>query len=232
MGRRENQTTATAPAGVLPGAASLSADAELILDAIGAGVLAIDADGRTTLANDTACRALGVNAIDLIGRTLHDLIHHSRPDGSVYPAEECPLNATLRDGLVRHNESDVFWRPDGTAVPVEYDPPVSDPKEFRLTEWTPPPGSPGPNRPFRIQAEPARQLKNLRGIPILWLQGENNYSGPAQVQFLRQAGCDAEFMRLRDRGLEDGNTNLMLLERNNFEVFGLIRDWLQQRVRA
>lgn len=121
MGPSENQTTATAPAGELPGGVALSADAELILDAIGAGVLAIDADGRTTLANETACRALGLNAIDLIGRTLHDLIHHSRPDGSVYPAEECPLHATLRDGLVRHNESDVFWRPDGTAVPVEYD---------------------------------------------------------------------------------------------------------------
>jgi pimeloyl-ACP methyl ester carboxylesterase len=127
-------------------------------------------------------------------------------------------------------EADVVWGL--TAVPVEYEPAVSDPKDFRLTEWTPPPGSPGPNRAFRIQAEPARQLKNLRGIPILWMQGENNYSGPAQVQFLRQSGADAEFLRLRDRGMEEGNTNLMNLERNNFEVFGLIRDWLQQRVRA
>jgi hypothetical protein len=37
-------------------------------------------------------------------------------------------------------------------------------------------------------------------------------------------------MRLRDQGIEDGNTNLMVLERNNFEVFGLIRDWLDQRL--
>jgi pimeloyl-ACP methyl ester carboxylesterase len=126
-------------------------------------------------------------------------------------------------------EGDVVWGL--TAVPLTYDPPVSDPKEFRLMDWTPPPGSPGPNRPHRIQAEPARQLTNLRGIPILWMQGENNYSGPAQVQFLRQSGCDAEFMRLRDRGMDVGNTNLMVLERNNFEVFSLIRDWLAARVR-
>jgi hypothetical protein len=61
------------------------------------------------------------------------------------------------------------------------------------------------------------------------MQGENNYSGPAQVQFLKQSGCDADFPRLRDLGIE-GNTNLMLLERNNFEVFGVIRDWLNRRV--
>jgi pimeloyl-ACP methyl ester carboxylesterase len=126
-------------------------------------------------------------------------------------------------------EGDVVWGI--TAVPVTYDPPVSDPKEIQVTEWTPPPGSPGPNRPHRVQAEPARRLTNLRDIPILWMQGENNYSGPAQVQFLRQSGCDAEFMRLRDQGIDAGNTNLMVLERNNFEVFGLIRDWLARRVR-
>ena len=72
--------------------------------------------------------------------------------------------------------------------------------------------------------------RNLRNIPILWMQGENNYSGPAQVQFLKQSGLDAEFLRLRDRGIE-GNTNLMVIERNNFEVFGLIREWLATRVR-
>lgn len=125
-------------------------------------------------------------------------------------------------------EGEVTWGV--TAVPLTFDPPVADPKEFRFAEWTPPPGSPGPNRPHRIQAEPARQLPNLRGMPILWMQGENNYSGPAQVQFLKQSGLDAEFLRLRDRGIE-GNTNLMVLERNNFEVFGLIRDWLAGRVR-
>ena len=126
-------------------------------------------------------------------------------------------------------EGEVVWGL--TAVPLTFDPPVSDPKDFRLAEWTPPPGSPGPNRPHRIQAAPARQLPNLRNIPILWMQGENNYSGPAQVEFLKQAGCDVEFLRLRDRGMEEGNTNLMVLERNNFEVYSLIHEWLARRAR-
>lgn len=126
-------------------------------------------------------------------------------------------------------EAEVRWGL--TAIPLAYDPPVSDPKDLSLADWTPPAGSPGPNRAFKIQAEPARTLKNLAGIPILWMQGENNYSGPAQVQFLKQSGCSAEFVRLRDLGIL-GNTNLMPLEKNNFEVFGVIRDWLATHVTA
>ncbi len=126
-------------------------------------------------------------------------------------------------------EAEVRWGL--TAVPLTFAPPVTSPDQFSLVDWTPPAGSPGPNRAFKIQAEPARKLVNLAGIPTLWMQGENNYSGPAQVQFLKQSGCDVDFLRLRDRGLE-GNTNLMLLERNNFEVFGVIKEWLDRRVRA
>ncbi len=67
---------------------------------------------------------------------------------------------------------------------------------------------------------------------MLWVQGENAYAGPAQVRLLQQSGVAAEFMRLRDRGMAEGNTNLMPLERNNFEVFGLLRDWIGQKVRG
>lgn len=127
-------------------------------------------------------------------------------------------------------EAETVWGV--TAVPVAYDPPISDPKMMALADWTPPAGSPGPVRPYKLQAEPARQLKNLKGIPMLWVQGENAYAGPAQVRFLQQAGCSAEFMRLRDRGMPEGNTNLMPLERNNFDVFGLLRDWIGEKVRG
>jgi hypothetical protein len=45
------------------------------------------------------------------------------------------------------------------------------------------------------------------------------------VADLRQAGCTAELIRLRDLGIQ-GNTNLFIFERNNKEVYGVIRDWL------
>ena len=36
-------------------------------------------------------------------------------------------------------------------------------------------------------------------------------------------------LRLRDYGIL-GNGNLMLLEKNNHEVFGVLRDWLNAKV--
>jgi pimeloyl-ACP methyl ester carboxylesterase len=116
-----------------------------------------------------------------------------------------------------------------TALPVAYDPPVSDPREFQLVDVPLPPDSPGPaNRTsFKLQSEPARRLTNLRGIPMACLATERYPLGsaPAQVADLRQAGCTAELIRLRDLGIQ-WNTNLFIFERNNKEVYGVIRDWL------
>ena len=51
---------------------------------------------------------------------MHDLIHHTRPDGSPFPAEDCPIYRTFRTGEGTLGEEDVFWRADGTPIPVEY----------------------------------------------------------------------------------------------------------------
>lgn len=48
------------------------------------------------------------------------MIHHTRSDGSPYPASECPIHATLHDGITRRIDEDMFWRKDGTSIPVTY----------------------------------------------------------------------------------------------------------------
>jgi pimeloyl-ACP methyl ester carboxylesterase len=119
-----------------------------------------------------------------------------------------------------------------TAGPMTYDPPLTDPSQFMLVNRTEPPDSPRPVPPsYKLQAEPARKWKNLAGIPIGWLTSEFGGGGSpvANVAFLKQVGCDAEMVRLRDYGIL-GNGNLMLLEKNNHEVFGVIRDWLEKKV--
>ncbi len=50
------------------------------------------------------------------------------------------------------------------------------------------------------------------------------------MAFLKQVGCSVEMLRLRDHGIV-GNGNLMLMEKNNHEVFALLRDWLDRNVR-
>ena len=119
-----------------------------------------------------------------------------------------------------------------TASPMTYDPPVTDPSQFKLVDRTEPPDSPRPVvSPYQLQAEPAHKWKNLRGIPIGWLTTEFGGGGSpvANVEFLKQVGCSAEMVRLRDYGIL-GNGNLMLLEKNNHEIFGVVRDWLEQKV--
>ncbi len=119
-----------------------------------------------------------------------------------------------------------------TAGPMTFDPPVNDPAEFRLVDVTPPPDSPRPIvSPYRLQAEPARKWKNLIGKKATWITSEYGGGGSpvAQVAFLKQVGVDASMLRLRDHGIY-GNGNLMLMEKNNHEVYRVVQEWLDQNV--
>jgi len=93
---------------------------QLILNAAGEGIYGIGPDGLTQFVNPAAAAMLGYEVDELIGRALHQLIHHSRPDGSPYPWEECPIMMAMRDGTVSRVGNEVFWRRDGTAVAIEY----------------------------------------------------------------------------------------------------------------
>lgn len=93
---------------------------ELILNSAGEGIFGLDRKGIVTFVNPAAAKILGYKTKDLIGRRSHSTWHHSKLDGSPYPENECPLCATIKDGLVHRVEEDVFWKKDGTAVLVEY----------------------------------------------------------------------------------------------------------------
>ncbi|MBV9398978.1 MAG: alpha/beta fold hydrolase [Bryobacterales bacterium] len=131
-----------------------------------------------------------------------------------------PFAAQLRWGL--------------TAGPMTYDPPLADPSQFVLVDRTEPPESPRPVVPsYKLQAAPVRKWKNLQNIPIGWMTSEFGGGGSpvANVEFLKQVGCRAEMIRLRDYGIY-GNGNLMLMEKNNHEVFEVMRQWIEKQVPA
>lgn len=85
----------------------LSRHNQLLLDSAGDGIYGLDREGRTTFVNPAAARMLGWEIADLLGRPMHDVVHHSHPDGSPYPPEACPIYAALKDGAVHqvHNRS-------------------------------------------------------------------------------------------------------------------------------
>ena len=104
----------------LAGSAVLAKQNKLILGAAGEGIIGIDARGAVTFVNPAVTQMTGYAADELIGRTLHDALHHSKPDGTPYPIEECPIHASQLDGTLLQCDRDVYWRKDGTRFVVEY----------------------------------------------------------------------------------------------------------------
>ena len=92
----------------------------LLLESTGEGVYGIDLTGHCTFANRAAADLLGYARDELLGRHVHDLVHHHRPDGSAFPARECPIYQSRFTGQPCRVDTEVFFRKDGTPFPVEY----------------------------------------------------------------------------------------------------------------
>jgi len=93
----------------------------LLLDATAEGIYGIDTRGYCTLANRACARMLGyASADDLLGKHMHGLVHHTKPDGTPYPEKDCRIYQAFRLGRGTHVDDEIFWRADGSSFPVEY----------------------------------------------------------------------------------------------------------------
>lgn len=92
---------------------------EMILRAASEGVVGTDTDGRIVLVNPAAAQILGYRASDLGGKALHDLVLHSRADGSPFPYAESPLADTLRSGRKHRVRGQVLYSKGGDKVSVD-----------------------------------------------------------------------------------------------------------------
>ena len=92
-----------------------------ILDGVAQPVWVVDGDGLIRFANPAALATLGYDKLsELEGKPSHETIHYRHPDGSHYPAEECPMLRPRSTGETVHAEEDWFFRRDGTMFPVSY----------------------------------------------------------------------------------------------------------------
>jgi pimeloyl-ACP methyl ester carboxylesterase len=116
-----------------------------------------------------------------------------------------------------------------SSVPVTYEPPVNDPAEIKTTYVAnPEPGIAG----YYMQAEPARKLPNLKNTKVLMVTAEASFASPGNpggVAFLRQAGVQAEELRLGNVGIK-GNGHMMMAEKNSRAVLQPIVDWMNKNV--
>lgn len=113
-------------------------------------------------------------------------------------------------------------------LPLGYGPPVDEARELEL-EWLE--GDGKGRKGGWILKEPAPQLPNLKGIPILILTGEASYHAGYDhltSRVLSQCGVEHDFVRLEDVGIH-GNGHMMMLERNSLEIAEWICRWLERR---
>ena len=91
------------------------------VDALGEGIYGVDPEGVCTFVNAAALRILRYDRTDeLIGRNMHQAIHHTRPDGSTFSQADCPLLNTTRSGRAVRLDNELLWRRDETSFFAEY----------------------------------------------------------------------------------------------------------------
>lgn len=98
----------------------IAARGDLLLNAVDEGICCLDAEGNISFVNEAAARTLGYTMREMTGKPMHELTHHHYPDGSIYPREECPIWGSVTDGIHQRIGGDVFWRKDGSRLPVDF----------------------------------------------------------------------------------------------------------------
>ncbi len=92
----------------------------LILQSMAEGVFGTDAQGRCTYVNEAAQKMLGFAPKEILDHFVHELIHHSNPDGTPHLQQECPIYLAYTEGITTFRRDEVFWRKDGTYFDTSY----------------------------------------------------------------------------------------------------------------
>lgn len=92
----------------------------MILSSVEEAVYGLDLNGCCTFINKRFIEMLGYEESEVIGKNIHELIHHSYADGSDFPENKCPMTRALKKGGKIRIESDYIWKKNGEKIPVEY----------------------------------------------------------------------------------------------------------------
>ena len=92
----------------------------LLLESTGEGVYGIDMEGLCTFINRAGAQMLGHDPEEVLGRNMHELMHHTDAHGAHYPVDDCPIYKAFRAGVPCRIDSEVLWRRDGSAFAAEY----------------------------------------------------------------------------------------------------------------
>jgi len=92
----------------------------LLLDALGEGIIGIDTEGCASFMNPAASQMLGFAPAELIGRAVHDLIHHDLAGENGHETADCPLHRAIVTGAAGRRDDDLLWRKDGSSFAAAF----------------------------------------------------------------------------------------------------------------
>jgi len=92
----------------------------LAMNNVASGLYTLDLQGLVTYVNPAAEVMFGWTNAELLGKKMHDVTHYKHPDGTPFPAGDCPGLQVLQKGTELREHEDVFIRKDGSFFPVVY----------------------------------------------------------------------------------------------------------------
>jgi two-component system NtrC family sensor kinase len=90
-----------------------------VMDHMVEGLCTADSEGRVNSVNRAAAEMLGWSEKELLGRSLHDVVHHL-PDGNGHSAQECPLVLSGTEVEPAGEREDRYVRRDGGVLEVAH----------------------------------------------------------------------------------------------------------------
>src|SRR5438270_3780644 len=92
---------------------------QALLDSAGEGICGLDLEGNCTFVNRMAVSTFGFEGEELLGRNMHELVHHHYPDGRRFPGEECPIYEVFRNNKGLRRLIDTMFRKSGEPFVAE-----------------------------------------------------------------------------------------------------------------
>jgi len=94
---------------------------DILLNSTEEGIYGVDINERCNFVNQKCLELLGYsNEEEIIGKDMHELIHHSYENGEPFLKENCEISHSFKYGIKLKIDNDIMWRKNGTYFYVSY----------------------------------------------------------------------------------------------------------------
>ncbi|MBU2494176.1 MAG: PAS domain S-box protein [Bacteroidetes bacterium] len=93
---------------------------ELLLNSAAEGILGLDIKGKIIFANPSASEMVDWETEELIGKSIHEIIHNLNPEGKPYKENKNAFLDTIKNKSTHYRNDEYFWKRTGRFFPTAY----------------------------------------------------------------------------------------------------------------